>query len=368
MAIRVPTKKATAKKAVKMAAPKKVPAKKAAQIYNHVAISIDESSSMAHNRHAVQRAVPALITNILATAKQAGQTVFISIYGFSDAVRCRATNMNAVEAARYARDFEFMPNGMTALLDGTARPIEDFSRDEAVRVRGGSDHSYLIYVVTDGEENQSVRYTPASLRHLINHLGDRFTVGALVPAGAGPRAYVKNLGIPDGNIEAWDHQTEKGVEHAFVNTVGTSYAGYTQVRSLGQTQSSNLFKVDAANLGKATVKENLDEVLGDLLFCQKDDAIRDFVESRNITYVKGEAFYELVKTEKVQPYKELVLIDKKSLKRYGGPGARSLLGFGHATGEIKLTPGDHGNWRIFVQSTSVNRKIPSGTSVFVRAS
>ena len=32
----------------------------------------------------------------------------------------------------------------------------------------------------------------------------------------------------------------------------------------------------------------------------------------------------------------------------------------------KVKPGDFGDWRIFIQSTSVNRKIKAGTSIFVK--
>ena len=34
--------------------------------------------------------------------------------------------------------------------------------------------------------------------------------------------------------------------------------------------------------------------------------------------------------------------------------------------DTKVKPGDFGDWRIFIQSTSINRKIKAGTSIFVK--
>ena len=54
---------------------------------------------------------------------------------------------------------------------------------------------------------------------------------------------------------------------------------------------------------------------------------------------------------------------KSSLKVYSGQDARDMLGIGGAVGTVRLVPGDHGKFDVFIQSTSVNRKIPAGTEV-----
>jgi len=47
---------------------------------------------------------------------------------------------------------------------------------------------------------------------------------------------------------------------------------------------------------------------------------------------------------------------------YGGHEARGIIGI--PTNQlVRLKPGNHQNWKIFVNSTSVNRKLVRGTDV-----
>ena len=81
-------------------------------------------------------------------------------------------------------------------------------------------------------------------------------------------------------------------------------------------------------------------------------------------YVTGSVFYELLKKEEVNAKKEIVIVNKTDGKKYSGQNARDLLGLPYQA--INVAPGDFGEWRIFVQSTSVNRKIPQGTNVLIK--
>ena len=95
-----------------------------------------------------------------------------------------------------------------------------------------------------------------------------------------------------------------------------------------------------------------------------DCKIRDAIIGHGKEWIKGAAFYQLIKTEKkVQDYKLVALRVKTSGKVYCGADARSMLGIGQAVGTVRLVPGDHGKFDVFIQSTSVNRKIPAGTEV-----
>jgi hypothetical protein len=92
--------------------------------------------------------------------------------------------------------------------------------------------------------------------------------------------------------------------------------------------------------------------------------IRTFVENQSgQVYVKGSAYYKLEKPETVQGYKEIAVRNRKTGKVYSGPNARQVLGL--PSHDIRIAPGDHGDWDIFVQSTSVNRKLLQGTEVMV---
>ena len=95
-----------------------------------------------------------------------------------------------------------------------------------------------------------------------------------------------------------------------------------------------------------------------------DTTIKQIILGAGDEWIKGAAFYQLVKTEKkVQPYKMVCLRVKTSGKVYSGQQAREMLGIGQATSTVRLVPGEHGKFDVFIQSTSVNRKIPAGTEV-----
>ena len=81
-------------------------------------------------------------------------------------------------------------------------------------------------------------------------------------------------------------------------------------------------------------------------------------------YRKGAAFYELTKREEIQENKELLVMEIGKSAVYGGADAREVLGLPET--RCKVTPGNHSQWKIFVQSGSFNRRLVRGTSVLYR--
>lgn len=82
-------------------------------------------------------------------------------------------------------------------------------------------------------------------------------------------------------------------------------------------------------------------------------------------YVKGCAFYQLTKPELVQKHKDLMVKEKTGRVLYGGQEVRKVLGLPEFQ-DGKVTPGNHANYDVFVQSTANNRKLVRGTTVMVR--
>jgi hypothetical protein len=143
--------------------------------------------------------------------------------------------------------------------------------------------------------------------------------------------------------------------------MGTYFTG----RSMGVT-STQTFYTDLSKVSKADLKE-LDDITSNVkLWEVKDEAvIREFVESKlkGSPMLKGSAFYQLMKAEKnVQDYKKIALVEKKTKKVLFGDKVRSFLGLPQY-GDVKVEPGNHGDFDVFVQSTSTNRKLPRGTKV-----
>lgn len=97
-----------------------------------------------------------------------------------------------------------------------------------------------------------------------------------------------------------------------------------------------------------------------IMFVDKDQPIRDFVQENGLIFKKGRGFYQLTKTETIQDYKEIVLRANTTGDLYSGEKARELLGLPRH-GSVRARPVVPRGYTAFVQSTSVNRKLIGGT-------
>ena len=93
---------------------------------------------------------------------------------------------------------------------------------------------------------------------------------------------------------------------------------------------------------------------------EADIGIKEFCEMMSIRFAKGRGFYEFIKPEIVQPQKEIVLMNRETGDLYEGDTARAIAGIGTNEERAKIKPGDLPKYRIFIQSTSVNRKLLAG--------
>lgn len=253
----------------------------------------------------------------------------------------------------------------TPLLDSVGELIDIF---ESVPDYPNKDVSFLVMVITDGEENSSKIWNQRKLSLKIQQLD---LTGRWTFAFRCPRGYSSNLvrlGIPYGNILEWD-QTERGVETA--TTITTSaFDTYYEARSTRGVTNTNKFFVDIGNVPVSKVKSELIDISSKVsqhFVFDNDDGIliRDYYEMLyGNRYVAGTVYYELTKTEKIQPSKKLIVLDTKTDAMYTGKNVRDLLGLpDHA--QINLAPNQLGQYKVFVQSTSFTRKLTKGTSVLV---
>ena len=89
-------------------------------------------------------------------------------------------------------------------------------------------------------------------------------------------------------------------------------------------------------------------------------AIKQFVEVNGLAFKKGRGFYEFTKTETIQGGKEIILMTRETGDFYSGDQAREMLGL--PVGETaRIKPTDLDKYMVFVQSTSVNRKLMGAT-------
>jgi hypothetical protein len=295
-------------------------------------------------------------------SQEVNQETRVSVYLFSD--------WNRIECLIYDMDVMRLPSlrgfykagGQTALRDATIKAIGDL---ETIKELYG-DHAFLIYTLTDGQENDS-KLSTENLSRAIYNLPDNWTLAVLVPDQRGAFE-AKKFGFPAENISVWDSTSSIGVREVG-RTIRKATESFMTGRSQGIRGSTSLFRPDIIATA-SQVKRNLEELNPSeytIFRVGKDSEIRDFVEkATRREYVKGSAYYQLVerkKPHKIQNYKEVCIRDMSSGKVYTGDNARDVLGLPEYTVEVK--PGNFKNFDVFIQSTSVNRKLLKGTEILV---
>ena len=114
---------------------------------------------------------------------------------------------------------------------------------------------------------------------------------------------------------------------------------------------------------EAAAKSNLDAVPPgrfQVMKVDEDTPIADFVRDQGVAFKIGRGFYEFTKSVKVQHHKEIILQDKVTGDFFSGDKARDIAKIPHGE-DATVKPGDMGNFRCFIQSTSSNRKLIGGT-------
>ncbi|MEU6239384.1 VWA domain-containing protein, partial [Kitasatospora sp. NPDC047058] len=276
-------------------------------------------------------------------------------------------------------------NGATALIEAAVKSVDDLKNIW----EGYGEHSFLQVVVTDGEENASgcsesgqmhTRMSAGKGRAVLStwmdriqgamdDLPDHWTSAILVPNSLAKRT-AQEYGFPAGNIAIWDADSSKGVEEA-IGTVKSAATSFLRGREKGVRGTRNLFAM-GQDLSTADVTASLDALdTGKYILVPVDQQtqIREFVTSAGHAYKSGCAFYELSKREKVQGSKQLAVAEKDPAtgrmtgRVFSGPAARRLLGL--PASEVTVKPGENPAYTVFVQSTSVNRKLVPGTKLLI---
>lgn len=328
---------------------------------NYIGISRDHSGSM----NGI--ATPAMIdyNSKIQVIKEAtlanGQDTIVSVVEADGTVRRVVSNSNVTALQPITT---YRCGGMTPLYDSVGDLIEQF---EATPDAKDPNVSFLVMAITDGHENASRKWTARRLADKIRDLTmtDRWTFVFRVPRGYG-HDLVHNLGLPEGNILEWD-QTTRGVEAA-AKRDAEAFTAYFGDRSTGMTSTkkfySDLSKVSSKDVASVMTDISQEVMIFPVSANDNQALIRPFIEARIAGKMKrGASFYQLTKTEPVvQANKKILIRDKKTQSIYVGDAARQMLGL-PTYGNIRLAPGNHGDFDIFIQSTSVNRKLAAGTNL-----
>lgn len=363
----------------------------------HVALVLDRSTSMLRLQDKTIKVADELVAFLAEQSKKKNQEWRVSVYSFGNEVDCHIWDMDVLRLPSMKEHYRI--RGNTALIDAVTTALDD--GDKITEHRG--DHSFLVYVITDGEENWSRGTGPQpsfgrvptdvlikQLKERLADLKDNRTVAILAPSDQGVR-YSQQLGFT--NIALWDTSSEAGMEAA-AQTIRESAVTYMQARTQGAVglrsmQKGGLFvgggvdakAIKAANLKPlATAKrkivrvtktdDSFEKVVKPVTKSRLKPEMGWFVEIEKFVkrinkgeYPVGDAFYELVKTERVQADKEIAVVENNTNKVFVGDGARHLLGLPDHVVTVK--PGMNPEYTIFVQSNSLNRHLPHGSQVML---
>lgn len=333
---------------------------KAQRLINHVALVLDGSSSMHGHASKLIQVADEQIRHLALRSEELSQETRVSVYLFADSVECLIFDMDVMRLPSIADLYQ--ARGMTALIDATVKSQEDLASTSQLY----GDHAFLTFVLTDGQENASRRGL-RSLQDVLARTDENWTIGFLVPDRSGA-AYMQRLGAHDGNIAQWDTASVDGIKQAGT-TIRSATDNFMTARTKGVRGTRNVFSTGVDAVNKSTVSQSLIPLSSSayrLLPVGVVDRIDNFVRrSTGSHYVPGMAYYQLTKTETIQARKDIVVVDKKTNKAYSGPEARHLIGLPDGQ-PIRVRPDHNPLYDIYVQSTSINRKLLAGTKVLVR--
>jgi hypothetical protein len=334
---------------------------------NYIGFSRDHSGSMRSIAHAAMRDYNDQLGTIQAAATLQNQDTIVSVVTIGvgqQAVVGREVMNSNVQVLKPLTHYPADAGG-TPLIASVFELIEIMSR---VPDAANEDVSFLAMITTDGQETQQ-RHRGPELARKIRELQatDRWTFVFRVPKQGGVRELQRlGLMISGVNVFEWD-TTEKGVQ---VSTKANqeAFTEYFTQRKSGMKRTSrfyaNMEDISVDEARKALVDVSSEVAFFPVASSEAGTLIRPFVEKKvREPMVRGGAFYQLVKLEpKVQANKRIAIRDKSTGTVFAGDAARTMLAL-PTVGTVRLAPDELGEWDVFIQSTSVNRKLDANTSL-----
>lgn len=328
----------------------------------HIALVLDASPSMQHLVDTVIAVADDQIKFLARRSQELDLETRVTVYMFADPdmIYCLFYEKDVLRLPSLKGVYRWMGRS-TALVDAAMRSQLDLQKTATLY----GEHAFLTFVLTDGEENSSQKFGSRDLTKLLSEQPDNTTMAILVPD---QRSKIRchDLGFGKNNVAVWDTTSKAGMEEA-----GRIIRGATDVYMTNLSKgitNKGVFNMDAATVNHKTVAANLKELTGFRVERVTQPAvIKEFVDSLRpkVPFVQGANYFPLIKRERINDSKEIVIRHKVSGKIYGGPQARTLVGLPD-TGEVSVSPQPNLEFDVFVQSTSLNRKLIPGHDLLIK--
>ena len=335
---------------------------KAQRLINHVALVLDGSGSMSSHKNNVIKVADEQIRHLMLRSEELCQETRVSVYWFDDKVKCLIFDMDVMRLPSIKDLYEI--NGMTALIDALVKSQEDLATTSQIY----GDHSFLTFILTDGQENASTNKLTV-LPKFTTQAPENWTVGFLVPDQSGV-AYLTRSGVPKESIMVWDSKDANGMLDVG-RVVRQTTDAYMTARASGVRGTKSLFSViptGIANVNKKTIASTLTPMASNEYSlhaivdrCRIDEFVTNTLGK---FYIPGKSYYQFMKPETIQGGKSIIVVDKKTNQAYGGKDARGLIGLTWGV-EAKAKPEDNPEYDIYIQSTALNRNLIPGTKMLL---
>lgn len=332
---------------------------------NYLTLITDNSGSMRSLAQAAMQDFNAQLETIQIAAKNTNQDTIVSHLTIGEGSRPSVGRVVINSNVHVLKPLTHYPAdaGGTPMIAATFEAIKLL---ESVPDAADPDVSFLVMVTTDGYETES-RHRGRELATKIRQLQatDRWTFVFRVPANGGARE-LATLGITGVNIYEWELSTRGVQTSTQANT--EAFTEYFTNRSTGM-RSTTKFYANLTDVSFEDLQKELVDISAQVQFypvtAVDDQAlIRPFVEAKTgAAMARGGAFYQLNRTEpKVQANKRIAIRDKTTGTVFAGDAARQMLAL-PTIGTVRLAPDELGDYDVFIQSTSVNRKLDKGTEL-----
>jgi len=201
----------------------------------HIAIVLDRSGSMWKTKDSTVRGYNEQVQQIKEDSQDENHDIFASLVTFNGNVTEHLWNVPA-DKLEEANEADFIPTGGTAMRDAIGHTVKKLlettdSNNENV--------SYLICVISDGEENSSKHFDKDHLRELLESVQNtgRWTINYMGCDEQYLRKVAKETAVPVSNCAIWANDTSANTEFAFKETKG-KLNKFLKSRASGQSASS----------------------------------------------------------------------------------------------------------------------------------
>lgn len=351
------------------------------ELINHVVFELDASGSMNGREADVLAVLRQQVDWLVERGDELDQENRVTIYTFDSEysrlrLNCPVFDMDVKRLQGKLKNSElgnfYRPQGGTPLIDATKRCVDELA--QTCQLYG--DHAFLLFALTDGGETDN-RLAGPSLSAKIRALPGNWTLAALVP-DVRQKLEAERFGFPAGNIAVWNTNSATGLAEVSAE-VTRAMDTYAVNRSKGVTSTGTLFAPTTQQVQAAGLKplptdaymlltviptKGIDIVIPKKTVLKsrpegiKHVEIQAFIEAQGHKYVTGRTYYEVVKREKIDGNKQIIVVDNETGIAYQGAQARALVGLDHMSRSVKPAPKDatgKQRYATFVQSTSTNR-------------